>query len=211
MAIQPGLEHKTFDRSHIRFSDVEKPFTSFNPVYYDSLPFRGESYPSYKSYFTLGAGLVLTNPVYQIGLSFQNINQPNWAISRDTRQIKPIQYTLHGKLRLMQLSKDQVSGENNRIDLQTLYTVQNGGKIFIGGLLARYYAFIGGLSYSYKDVYGFKGQSAICQLGFLTGSLHLLYGAEVLKANSSGQVSVQHSFSIILNTFKMTNTFTPNF
>ncbi len=198
IALQTGLENKTVDRSRILLLEGRRAFEQINPAYYDSVPFRGEASFQQKTFFSLGAGLLLSSKRYQAGASIQNINRPNWAMSEGVRQYKPFLLTVHGTYRLLNLNKDKFACSQLQLDMQAVGLFQDRFVYALTGFALKKGKMRVALSHIFKREYRFTGHSLLANIGAGTDNFNIYYGLEMQPASSGRAFTVSHSISLVL-------------
>ncbi len=200
--LEAGIGFLALDWDKLRFGDAIDPLTGpFTP---GGTPLPSGEVPAGNGtarYVNLGAGIVLYDPSWHIGLSMKNINTPEISFLQgdfsgfEAAKGLPVRFTLHAGSQYI-LRRGNMNQMPSFFSPQIMCTLQGGYLQVNGGGYLAVNQVMAGLWYRYS---GFNGDAAIVSLGFRSQFLKLMYSFDYTTSSLSIRQGGSHEVGLVLN------------
>jgi type IX secretion system PorP/SprF family membrane protein len=200
--LEAGYGNVALDWNKLRFGDALDPLTG--PVTPGGTPLPSREVPfgdGSASFLNLGAGIVLYDPYWHVGISVKNINSPNLSfLTSDvaglgSERALPPRFTLHAG------SQYVFRGGNKNtfpsfVSPNILITAQGGYTQVNGGAYLSLNQFMAGSWYRYSTL---NGDAVIVSAGFRTQFLKVTYSFDYTVSELSIRQGGSHEVGLVIN------------
>ncbi len=168
-----GLESKQMD-AEIRFRYLEFPerMEQVDPVYRSELS-DGVGLHRNKNYFKFGFGSIMETANIDAGLSVMNIHRPDWSLSENNPQRKPVLINAHAVYRFYQQ-------KHYRVSAKTVFSAQEAEIQMQGGLQFKSRKLMCALFYRHQLAYKAEAAYLSVAAGYNLAGFQLRIGSEYL-------------------------------
>ncbi|MBK8671229.1 MAG: type IX secretion system membrane protein PorP/SprF [Saprospiraceae bacterium] len=200
--IEAGFVNMSLDWNKLQFGDAIDP--SVGPISPGGTPFPSqESIPgsTKKNYLNIGAGAVLYNPKYYVGLSLKNLNTPDISFlngengGSSAALALPVRITLHGGTQIL-LKKGNKNTEPTFISPNAIFLRQSGYNQLNLGAYLSVDKIQGGLWYRHSL---YNGDALITSFGVKKDFLKITYSFDLTLSQLSIRQGGSHEIGVIFN------------
>lgn len=181
---------------------------SFNSLLFGDQIARGGSVPTVedaaqsKTYFDMGAGMLLYSKDYWVGTSFNHMNRPNESLYAERESILPVKYSVHGGYSYVLVEDEKEEFKRKAIAAAFNYRGQKDfDQLDIGAYYMQYAFNLGiwyrGIPFLKKYKSGYANNDALAFiLGFKTERLNIGYSYDFTISKLAGSTSGAHEVTL---------------
>jgi len=200
--IEAGFVNLGLDLTKLQFGDAIDP--AFGPISPGGTPFPSQETfqgATSKNYLNVGAGIVLYNPRYYIGLGLKNLNTPDISFlgnrnSGDNSSLSlPIRISLHGGTQIL-IRKGNKNTDPTFLSPNVMFLRQSGYNQLNVGAYLSVDKIQGGLWYRHSL---FNGDAIITSFGVKKDFFKITYSFDLTMSQLSIRQGGSHEIGIVIN------------
>ena len=200
--IEAGFVNLGLDLSKLQFGDAIDP--ALGPISPGGTPFPSQETfqeAASKNYLNIGAGIVLYNPKYYIGLGLKNLNTPDISFlgnrnSGDNSSLSlPIRFSLHGGTQIL-IRRGNKNTDPTFLSPNVMFLRQSGYNQLNVGAYLSVNKIQGGLWYRHSL---FNGDAIITSFGVKKDFFKITYSFDLTMSQLSIKQGGSHEIGIVLN------------
>lgn len=200
--IEAGFINLGLDLNKLQFGDAIDP--ALGPISPGGTPFPSqESFQgeTSKNYLNIGAGLVLYNPKYYIGLGLKNLNTPDISFLENrnggdnSSSSLPVRISLHGGTQIL-IRKGNKNTDPTFISPNVMFLRQSGYNQLNVGAYLSVDKVQGGLWYRHSL---YNGDALITSFGVKKDFFKITYSFDLTLSQLSIRQGGSHEIGIVLN------------